>query len=96
MVVGIARIELFFPYPNSLKAKRQILRSLIQKIESNFKKISLAEVGNHDLWQSAVIGISVVGSEQKIVDQKLTKIINFIEKNGDLEIVNITLDFINY
>jgi len=96
MVVGVARIELFFPHPNSLKAKRQILRSLMQKLETSFKKISLAEVDGHDLWQTAIIGISVVGRDQKFVDSKLTSIINFIQKDGNLELIKAEIDFISY
>ena len=96
MVVGVERIELFFPHPNSLKAKRQILKSLMQKLETSFKKISLAEVDGHDLWQTAIIGISVVGRDQKFVDSKLTSIINFIQKDGNLELIKAEIDFISY
>ena len=96
MVVGVARIELFFPHPNSLKAKRQILKSLMQKLETSFKKISLAEVDGHDLWQTAIIGISVVGRDQKFVDSKLTSIINFSQKDGNLELIKAEIDFISY
>ncbi len=96
MIVGIARIELYFPGPNSLKAKRKILKSLMQKLEANFKKISLAEVDKHDLWQRAVIGISVVGNNHQFVDNKLTSIINFIQNDGQMEIINAEIDFISY
>ncbi|NPA39550.1 MAG: DUF503 domain-containing protein [Thermodesulfobacteria bacterium] len=96
MVVGIARIELFFPEPNSLKAKRQILNAVMQKLESHFKKISFAEIDHHDLWQKATIGISVVGRDHGFVDRKITSIINFIEKDGRLEIISAEVDFINY
>jgi len=96
MVVGIARIELYFPEPNSLKAKRQILGAIMQKLESNFKKISFAEVDAQDLWQRAIIGISIVGRDQKFVDRKLTSVLNFIEKDGRLEILRAEIDFITY
>jgi uncharacterized protein YlxP (DUF503 family) len=96
MVVGIARIELHFPYPNSLKEKRQILRALTQKIEANFKRISIAEVDGHDLWQKAVLGISLVGKDREFVDSRLTTIIEFIKKNSDLEIVKAEIDLIGY
>ena len=96
MVVGVAKIELYFPYPNSLKEKRQILRALTQKIESNFKRISIGEVDGHDLWQKAVIGISLVGNDKAFVDSRLTAIIEFIKKNSDVEIVKAEIDLIGY
>jgi len=96
MVVGIAKIEIYFPEPNSLKSKRQILKALLHKIESEFKKISLAEVDGHDLWQRATLGISVVGKDQRFVDSKLTSILNFIQNDGRLEIIKAEIDFISY
>ncbi len=96
MVVGVAKVELFFPSPNSLKAKRQILRGLMQRLEANFKKISLAEVDGHDLWQTAVIGISIVGRDQKFVDKKMNSILDFIQKNGDLELIKAEVEFLSY
>ncbi|MGB9761519.1 MAG: DUF503 domain-containing protein [Caldimicrobium sp.] len=96
MVVGIAKIELYFPEPNSLKAKRQILRALLQKIEANFKKVSVAEVDGHDLWQSAVIGISIVGKDQGFVDSKLTSLIQFIQKESALDIVKAEIEYLSY
>ncbi|AIH03864.1 MULTISPECIES: DUF503 domain-containing protein [Thermodesulfobacterium] len=96
MVVGIAKIELFIPEPNSLKAKRQVLKALTQKIESRFRKVSLAEVDEHDLWQKAVLGLSVVGKDQKLVDSKINDILTFIQKDGRLEIIKAEIDFINY
>ncbi|QER42049.1 DUF503 domain-containing protein [Thermodesulfobacterium sp. TA1] len=96
MVVGVAKIELFIPEPNSLKAKRQVLKALTQKIEAKFRKVSLAEVDGHDLWQRAVLGISVVGKDQKLVDSKINDILSFIQKDGRLEIINAEIDFINY
>ncbi len=96
MVVGIAKVELFFPEPNSLKAKRQVLKGLVQKLEAHFKKVSLAEVDGHDLWQRAILGISVVGRDQKFVDSKLTSILNFIQSDTRLELIKAEIDFINY
>lgn len=59
MVVGISRIELHFPESRSLKDKRQIVRSILQRIQTKFN-ISIAEIDHHDLWQRASIGMSCV------------------------------------
>lgn len=96
MVVGVAKIELFFPEPNSLKAKRQILKALIHKIESEFKRVSLAEVDGHNLWQNSILGICLVGKDQKTVDSKITSILNFIQTRSELEIVKAEIEFISY
>ncbi len=96
MVVGIAKVEIFFPEPNSLKSKRQILNAIIQKIESQFKKVSLAEVDGQDFWQKTTIGISIVGKNKKIVDKKITSILNFLQNDARLEIIKAEIEFISY
>jgi hypothetical protein len=63
MVIGILRIDLYMNGNRSLKAKRQILKSLIQRVKSRYNNVSISEVGSHDLWQKATIGISFVGNE---------------------------------
>ena len=96
MVVGVVKLNLFFHTPNSLKAKRQVLNALMQKIEAKFKRVSLAEVDGHDLWQTSTIGITIVGKDQKFVNRKINLILDFIQKNGELEIINAEVEFLSY
>ncbi len=96
MVVGVARVELYFPDPNSLKAKRQILRALMQRIETNFKRVSIAEVDGHDLWQKIVLGISVVGKDRPFVDSRLTTLLDFIQKESALEMLKADVEYLDY
>lgn len=96
MVVGVARVELYFPEPNSLKAKRQILRALMQRIEANFKRVSIAEVDGHDLWQRIVLGISVVGKDKPFVDSRITTLLDFIQKESTLEMISADVEYLDY
>ena len=41
--------------------------------------MSVAEVGDNEVWQSSVIGIAVVGNARGFVNSVLDKIIDFIE-----------------
>ena len=81
MVVGIVRCELHIPAAQSLKDKRQVVRSLKERIRERVRA-SVAEVEYQDLWQRAAIGIAVVAvdggqvrellnSARHIVDQYL-------------------------
>jgi uncharacterized protein YlxP (DUF503 family) len=56
MVVGLCTIELHLPGSQSLKAKRQVLLSLKDRLREKFN-VSVAEVAEHDRWQKAVLGI---------------------------------------
>ncbi len=59
MFIGVARYELFIPESASLKAKRQVLRSVMQTIRKKFP-VAIAEVDHQDLWQRCAIGVSCV------------------------------------
>lgn len=78
--------------PNSLKEKRRILKSLIQKMQSKFKNISIAEVGDNNIWQSAIIGIAVVSNDSKHADEIINKCVDYIEVFGDVEIVEMDIE----
>ena len=78
MHVGVLSLELFMASPNSLKAKRSILKSLIDRIRSKFN-VSVAEVGDLDKWQKSVCGISIVGNDKIFLDTVLQKIVSFIK-----------------
>jgi uncharacterized protein YlxP (DUF503 family) len=60
MVVGIAVCELHLPGVRSLKAKRKIVKSLVERIHRRHR-VSVAETEYHDLHQRAEIGVAVVG-----------------------------------
>ncbi|WP_414482215.1 DUF503 domain-containing protein, partial [Limnochorda sp.] len=54
MVVGIAEIRLLLPGPRSLKEKRRILRSLLDRLRARYP-VAVAEVGDQDLWNRATV-----------------------------------------
>ena len=56
----------------------------------------MAEVGDNDVWQSAVIGVAVVGNERGFVNSVLDNIIDFIEGLKSLEIVSHEIEIMNY
>jgi uncharacterized protein YlxP (DUF503 family) len=80
----------------SLKAKRQTLKSLIQRIKSRFNNVSVAEVGSHDLWQKATIGISFVGNESRFVNSVLDRVTQFIESTGVVEMGQREFEIIHF
>jgi len=80
MVVGVLLVDFFFPENGSLKGKRHYIRSIKDKLRSNFN-VSVSEVEYHDLWQRSKIAVAVVGSDGKFINDHLSRIAGFIEKN---------------
>src|SRR3954469_19836684 len=79
MFVGVARVSLDIPASGSLKAKRQVVRRITDRVKAKFNA-AVAEVDENDLWQRAVIAVSVVSNEKAHCNEQLDKIIHFIEE----------------
>jgi uncharacterized protein YlxP (DUF503 family) len=63
MVIGTCTIELHIPGNGSLKGKRRVTKSIIARVYNKFN-VSIAEVGNQDLWQSATLGVACVSTKE--------------------------------
>ena len=95
MVVGVCHIDLLIHDKQSLKGKRQVLKKLVDNVRNRFK-VSVAEVGSHELWQRAELGVSVVGSDRAVINSLLDKVLNFIEGLHLVEIIDHQIELVNY
>ena len=88
MIIGSCKIYLEAEWVFSLKDKRMIVKSLVEKIRHKFN-VSVAEVENNDVHKSIVIGIACVTNETSHADSIINNVINFIENNTDAVIVDV-------
>lgn len=88
MIIGICTCEIFIFNANSLKSKRSVVKSIIEKSKNRFN-ISIAEVGDNDKWQKSIIAISTISNEQKIVEETIEKVIKFFDSYSEIEIISI-------
>ena len=93
MTVGVLRIKLQIQDADSLKAKRQILKSLKDKIKNTFN-VSVSEVNHHDKWQLACLGIAAVGEDPRYVNGQLSKLVDFINNFGYINILDYNIELI--
>ncbi|HRR13531.1 MAG: DUF503 domain-containing protein [Acidobacteria bacterium] len=62
MFVAIVCCELHLPHAGSLKSKRRVVRSLLDRLHER-ARVSVAETAFHDLHQRAEIGIAAVAAQ---------------------------------
>ncbi|HTP52641.1 MAG TPA: DUF503 domain-containing protein [Anaeromyxobacteraceae bacterium] len=77
MFVGILRLTLHLPAPGSLKSKRHLLRSALDRVRARFN-VAAAEVDENDLWQRSVVGVVAVSNDSAFVNEVLDKVTDFI------------------
>jgi uncharacterized protein len=95
MVIGTGIIYLRIHDCRSLKGKRKVVKSVVQRIRNNFNA-SVAEVGANDIYQRAEIGIAMIGNSKQVINSKLDKVFNMVEDLGLAEVVDSEYDIITY
>ncbi len=94
MIVGLARITFRLQGNQSLKEKRRVVKSLIEKSRHRFQ-VSVAEVADQDVHQRVTIGVSVVGSDGRVLNSLLDRIVAYMESMGLAELVEHELELIS-
>ena len=88
MNILIMEVTLRTSWVHSLKEKRMVVKSIVQKLKNKFN-ISVAEVDNQDIHNTIVIGITGICANSSQSDSTMEHIITFIECNTDAEIIDI-------
>jgi len=87
MRIGVLTVELFIGEANSLKDKRRILKSLLDKLKKRFN-IAAAEVGKQDMWKRSTVGISCISNDSAHIHQIMATVMRFIENQGNLQVID--------
>ncbi len=87
MVVGVVVWELHVPGCQSLKDKRQVVKSLKDRLHVKFN-VSAAETAHQELLQRAEIAVCVVSGDRKHAQSVLSSCDQLVEMEGRARIVD--------
>lgn len=93
MTVAVARVTFRMHGNQSLKDKRRVVKSLVEKCRHRFN-ISVAEVDDQDVHEKAVIGVAVVGNDGRVLNSLLDRVVEFMDSMGLAELVDHELELI--
>jgi uncharacterized protein YlxP (DUF503 family) len=92
MIVGAAIVRLRLPAARSLKDKRQVVKSIVERIKGRFN-VSAAEIGAQELWQVAEIGIACATNQFGHAEDVLRTVVAYIEESRlDIEVMDVVSD----
>jgi uncharacterized protein len=91
MPVGLLTLDLFIPDAQSLKDKRQVLRSLKDKLRREFN-VAVAELEHPEAWQRSLVGVVTLSNEEKHVREVLNKVLNEADRILGSFLVNQAID----
>jgi uncharacterized protein YlxP (DUF503 family) len=97
MFVGVLRLTLHLPDPGSLKSKRHLIRSALDRVKARFN-VSIAEVAENDLWQKSVVGVAAVGNDHGFVNEVLDKVADFVTSmhGGQILVTGRDIEIVPY
>ena len=93
MAVGLLTLELHLMEAHSLKDKRQVLRSLKDRLRQNFN-VAVAELDFEDTWQRSVVGVVTLSNEEQHVEEALQKVLAEADRILGPLLVAHTVDFL--
>ena len=91
MIIGSCTAYLRADYVNSLKEKRHIVKSLVDRIRGKFN-VSIAEVDRNDFHKEIVLGFVCLSNDTRHVNSMLNTVVNYIESNTDAELINYQIE----
>lgn len=79
MPIGLLTLEIYIPDAQSLKDKRQVLRSLKDKLRGHFN-VAVAELDHQELWQRSVVGVVSISNDDKHLEESMRAVADESER----------------
>jgi uncharacterized protein YlxP (DUF503 family) len=88
MFVLAVEADLHINESRSLKAKRQVIRPIVDGARHRFG-VSAAEVGYQDQWQRALLGFAVVAGTVSHAEEIIDAVDRFVWSRPDVEVLSM-------
>ena len=95
MPIAVLTLELSIEAAHSLKDKRQVVRSVKDRLRASFN-VSVAELDPSDLWNRATIGVVSISDSRDYLDGLMKNVERQavrLANNGGAEITDSFLEF---
>jgi hypothetical protein len=89
--VALGLVELHLPDVDSLKGKRHALKGLKERVRARFE-VSVAEVGEPDLWQRATLAVAYVSADARHANEVVSKAVDFIEDTVEGRVLSSSVE----
>ena len=93
MPIGLLTLEIHIPDAQSLKDKRQVLRSLKDRLRAHYN-VAVAELEHQDLWQRFTVGIVTVADQPGFVEHALQQVLEEAERHLGRDLVEHQIELL--
>jgi uncharacterized protein YlxP (DUF503 family) len=88
MIIAACEIELLIYESNSLKDKRQVVKSIINRLRERYN-VSVSETDYLDKWNRSKIAAATVSNSMVFGAEVIDKIVGFINNDTRVEIIGV-------
>jgi uncharacterized protein YlxP (DUF503 family) len=93
MPIGLLTLEIHIPDARSLKDKRQVLRSLKDRLRGHFN-VAVAELEHQDLWQRSVVGVVGISSDERHLEESMQAVAEESERLLGRDLVSRDIEYL--
>jgi len=94
MHIGLCTIKLRIPENESLKGKRQVIKSIIARVQNKFS-VCIAEIDDNDAWQLASLGVACISNDNRHANEILSHVVDFIsESRFEVEMLDYKIEIL--
>jgi len=93
VIVGVLRAELRLGGTRSLKDKRRIIRSLLDRAWRQYR-VAAAEVDRQDSVRHATLGFACVSAASDHATQVLARVTGLIERDAQVELIDYAVEIL--
>jgi len=91
MPIGLLTLEIHIPDARSLKDKRQVLRSLKDRLRGQFN-VAIAELDHQETWQRSTVGVVSISADARHLEDSLEKVFNESERILGRDLVSSAIE----
>ncbi len=93
MIVGVLRVELRLTDARSLKDKRRVVQSLLERARREYH-VAAAEVDRQESWRQATLGFACVSDAAEHASRVLSRVTGLIERETRVELVDYAIEIL--
>ena len=95
MTIGVLTFDIVLPGARSLKDKRQVVRSVKERMRSRHN-VAISELPEHaDVWQRASIAVVSVAGHRDVLDGLFEACVREAEGHVDGTVIETSRDFLD-
>ena len=94
MHIGICKLKFRLPENETLKGKRQVVKSIIARVRNKFD-VCIAEIDDNDAWQLASLGVACISNDSRHANEILSHVVDYInESRFEIEMLDYEIELL--